>query len=61
MQPDVMIDVKTPFCFETQGPSGSARKCGADTATDHTSAQVKDVTPVTLGVTFARCKKRVEV
>ena len=40
--------------LETQLPCGSVRKCGADTVTDDTSAQVKDVTPVTLGVTFAR-------
>ena len=43
--------------LETQGPCGSVRKCGADTVTDDTCAQVKDVTPVTLGVTFAGCKK----
>ena len=39
---------------ETQGPCGSVRKCSADTVTDDTRAHVKDVTPETLGVTFAR-------
>ena len=40
-----MTNVKTPFCFETQGPCGSVRKGGADTLTADSSAQVKDVTP----------------
>ena len=43
-----MTNVKTPFCFETQGPCGSVRTCIVDTVTDDTIAQVKDVTPVTL-------------
>ena len=46
VQPDVMTSVKTPFCFETQGPCGSVRTCDVDTVTDDTSAQVKDVTTV---------------
>ena len=44
VQPDVMTDVKTPFC--TQRPCGSVRTCDVDTVTDDTSAQVKDVTTV---------------
>ena len=39
--------------LETQGPCGSVRSCGVDTVTDDTGAQVKDVTPEPLGVTFA--------
>ena len=38
----------------TQGPCGSARRCNTGTVTDDNVAQVKSVTPVTLGVTFAR-------
>ena len=41
---DVMTNVKTPFCFETQGPCGSVRRCSDDTVTVDTSAEVKDVT-----------------
>ena len=55
-----MANVKTPFCFETQGPCGSVRTCRDDMVTYHTSAQVENVTPVTLCVTFTG-KKRVEV
>ena len=40
----------------TQGPCGSERTCDVDTVTDDTSAQVKDVTPETLGVTFTGLK-----
>ena len=57
MQPGVVTDVKTPFLLETQGPCGSVRKCSADTVTYYTRAQVENVTPVTLGVTFAGEKK----
>ena len=39
--------------LETQGPCGSVRECSADTVTDDTGALVENVTPVTLGVTFA--------
>ena len=47
---------------ETQGLCRSVRKRGADSVTDDTRAHVKDVTPLSLGVTFAgRKKKRVEV
>ena len=53
VHPDVMTTVKTPFSLETQGPCGNVRTCDVDTVTDDTSAQVKDVTPVTLGATFA--------
>ena len=53
VRPDVMTNVKTPFCVETPGLCKSVRTCDVDTVTDDTSAQVKDVTPVTLGATFA--------
>ena len=36
--------------LETQGPCESVCECSADTVTDDTIAQVKDVTPVTLDV-----------
>ena len=36
---------------------GGVRECSADTVTNDTSAQVENVTPVTLGTTFARDKK----
>ena len=39
--------------LETQGPCGSVRTCDVETVTGDTSAQVKEVTLVTLGVTFA--------
>ena len=41
--------------LETHGPCESVRKCSADTVTDDTSARLENVTPVTLGVTFASC------
>ena len=41
VQPDVMTDVKTPFCFETQGPCGSVRRCSDDTVTHDTHVQGK--------------------
>ena len=44
--------------LETQGPCGSVRECSADTVTDDTSAQVEDVTPVTLGASFAGDQKK---
>ena len=44
--------------LETRRPCESVRKCGADTVTDDTSVRVENVTPVTLGVTFARCQKK---
>ena len=44
--------------LDIQGPCGSVRECSADTVTDDTGAQVDDVTPVTLGVTFAGFKKK---
>ena len=39
--------------LETQEPCGRVRTCDVDTVTDDTGAHVKDVTPVTLGFTFA--------
>ena len=47
------VKCENTVLHETQGPCGSVRKCGADSVTDDTRAHVKDVTPVTLGVTFA--------
>ena len=44
--------------LETQGPCGSVRNCSADTVTYDTSTQVENVTPVTLGVTFAGKKTK---
>ena len=44
--------------LETQGPCGSVRESSADTVTYDTSAQVENVTPATLGVSFARDKKK---
>ena len=43
--------------LETQGPCGSVRECSGDTVTYDTCAQVENVTPVSLGVTFAGDKK----
>ena len=57
VQPDVMTNVKTPFCLRLKGPCGSVRTCHVDTVTDDTGAQVKDVTPVTLGVIFGGSSK----
>ena len=57
MQSDVVTNVKTPFCFETEGPCENVLECSADTVTGDMSARVENVTPVTLGVTFARCQE----
>ena len=42
---------------KTRRNCGSVRECDIDTVTDHTNAQMENVTPVTLGVTSARDKK----
>ena len=40
VQPDVMTNMKTPFCL-TQGPCGSVRRCRDDTVTLDTCVQGK--------------------
>ena len=41
VQPDVMTNVKTPFCLRLKGPCGSVRRWSDGTVTHDTSAQVK--------------------
>ena len=60
MHSDVLTNVKTLLCFQKQGPSRSVRTCDVDTVTHDTSVYVKDVTCVTLGVTFAEKVSRSE-
>ena len=46
------VKCENTVLLETQGHCGSVRECSADTVTYDTGAQVENVTPVTLGVTF---------
>ena len=41
VQPDVVANVKTPFLLETQGTSGSVRKCSDNLVTHDVSVQGK--------------------
>ena len=43
---------------KTRRNCGSLRECDIDTVTDDTNAQMENVTPVTLGVTFARDQRK---